>query len=253
MTYLLNEVTSDQKAYEILKEEGSLKNNTYCVHFKTALQTFDEKNSNGRIYTMESGKEIYQQCKTLIKESKFIGELDHPISSKAERESSVELKFVSHMFTDIRLEDNTLYGKGKTLSTQYGQTLSALLKDGIKVGFSLRALGFNVKKNMEKSAEVVNPPVIVISYDCVARPSHKEAVVLEVSVKEALNYALRCQNGICTLIQKDTILQEHVLPYFESSDSVLDYLIEQKLTPGALCIKKFLMDKKRRRVKFSIY
>lgn len=215
MPYYIEEVTSTDDirnnhsgGWTILKEEGKIGESNYKVHFKTILQTFGDTNKNKRLYTEACGQEIFNQAKSLIAENKFVGELDHPVNESIERESRVELKSVSHKFTDVWMEKNILYGKGHTIPSTYGMTMAAILKEKINVGFSLRAVGFNVEKKPD-GVTLVNPPVMVVAYDCVATPSHRKAIIQEISVKEAMDYTIVCNGGICTMVKSDSILREH--------------------------------------------
>lgn len=193
----LNETTSYQNV-NVLKEEGSIKHNTFRVYFETILQTFEKKNRNKRTYTEKCGENIYNQAKELIDQDIFVGELDHPVSDKMERESKVELKTVSHKFTHVSLKNNVLYAKGYTTSTTEGRNLAGLLLDNVKVGFSLRAIGFNTKKASE--IEIVDAPVMLITYDCVCTPSHADAVIQKINLQEAFD--IICDNERCMLTSK---------------------------------------------------
>ncbi len=193
----LNEQTS-YNDINILKEEGSLRHNTLRVYFETVLQTFEKKNRNKRMYTENCGQNIYEQAKELIAQDIFVGELDHPISDKMERESKVELKTVSHKFTHVTYKNKVLYGKGYTTATTEGRNLAGLLLDNVKVGFSLRAVGFNTKKGSE--VEIVDAPVMLITYDCVCTPSHHDAVVQKIDLREA--FEIICDNERCMLANK---------------------------------------------------
>jgi hypothetical protein len=190
---LLIKEYSSYSNYKILSEKGSISDRNLKVAFQAVLQTFNQKNRNKRIYTLGVANEILKQGNALIQEDNFIGELDHPVSEFQERESTVEYKTASHKFTKIWLDGEVLYGEGVTLSTSTGMDMAALLKDGVKVGFSLRAMGFNIKKTSE--VEIVEPPIVLITYDCVKTPSHKEAVVKKISLQEA--HRLLCSRGIC--------------------------------------------------------
>lgn len=233
MPFLLQELTSinddinKQRNYKILSEDGVFGSPTYKVEFTTVLQTFGDKNRNNRVYSADCAKEIYNQANSLISENKFIGELDHPVGEGMERESRIHLKTVSHRFTKVWLEGDTLHGKGYTLPTPYGMTMASLLKENINLGFSLRAIGFNVKKQHDGTM-IVNPPLMLITYDCVATPSHKKAVISELSVKEAMDYAIVCNDGVCKIVEKDYNLQES-LCYNRYVDVNLDRIIEKKM------------------------
>lgn len=214
---VINEITGIS-GIKIIKESGSLAERNFSVKFKTILQTFEEPNRNKRIYSLDAGKSIYEQAQKLIEESNFVGELDHPVSENVQRESTVEYKTCSHKFTKVELRDNVLYAEGITLTTSTGIDLACLMKDGVKPGFSLRAIGFNIKKAGEN--DIVYTPIMLVAYDCVKTPSHKAAVVQSISLTEA--YSIVCEKGVCKIIDKKT--KKEI-----KKEKILEILINRKL------------------------
>lgn len=72
----------------------------------------------------------------MIQERRALGELDHA------EESTINLKNVSHMIVETFWKGNEVWGKLKLLNTPSGQIAKSLIKDGVNIGISSRALRF---------------------------------------------------------------------------------------------------------------
>jgi hypothetical protein len=90
----------------------------------------------------------------------------------------------SHIFEDIYIENNVVYGIVETSLTDPGFKMAGLIMDKVPVGFSLRAIGES-KVRPDGVTEVSNP-FNIITYDCVSNPSHAKARMVEV-VSENFN------------------------------------------------------------------
>lgn len=129
------------------------------------LQRADARNQNGRIYPRNILMREAKKYKAIIKESRALGELDHPESS------IVNLKNVSHNIVDMWWENNDLLGKVEVLATPSGNILKELFKSGIKLGISSRGLG-SVKPIEEKQGTVeVQDDFELVAFDFVSNPS----------------------------------------------------------------------------------
>ena len=173
---------------EVLEEESRTKGPGGGLKFKATFQTAEEENNNNRVYRKRPLEEGIQKIDAKIKRGQFFGELDHPKTDSPARFTSVLLKDASHRVLALEWDNNTLKGVGQTLSTRVGKDMRALIEeDGIKVGFSLRALGKTEQR--PKFTDVVGP-LNIIAFDCVGNPSHSsamfESAITESSIKELM-------------------------------------------------------------------
>ena len=123
-------------------------------------------NGNGREYPFEILRREVDRYMDTVKENRSLGELDHP------DDSVVNLKNASHMMTGLWWEGKTLMGKLKVLSTPAGQTLRALVDDGVMIGISSRGLG-SVRKAGDRV--IVEDDFQLICFDVVSDPSTPKA------------------------------------------------------------------------------
>ena len=99
------------------------------------LATAEVKNGNGRYYSKELWQREIDKYMPLVKESRAMGELDHPESSV------INLKNVSHNISDMWWDGDNVMGKIEILPTPSGNILKALIENGITVGVSSRGMG----------------------------------------------------------------------------------------------------------------
>jgi hypothetical protein len=76
------------------------------------------------------------------------------------------------MVTDLWWEGKTLMGKVKVLTTPSGNTLRALINDGVKIGISSRGLGSVRQSN---GTTMVEDDFQLICFDIVSEPSTPKA------------------------------------------------------------------------------
>ena len=159
----------DYIPFEISPEQinESMKENNGKLVVKGVLQRADAKNQNGRVYPKEiltRGAKNYAQ--NFIKQSRALGELDHPDSSV------VNLQNVSHNVTEMHFEGDSLLGTVEILTTPSGNILRELFKNGIKLGISSRGMG-SVEQVSEADGDVmkVGQDFELIAFDFVSNPS----------------------------------------------------------------------------------
>jgi hypothetical protein len=137
------------------------------------IQRADAINHNGRIYprdVLEPQIELYKQ---LVKERRATGELDHT------DEPVVNLKNVSHVITDIWMDDiGSVMGKVEVLPTPMGNILKSLIESNIKIGISSRALGSVISS---PEGDIVQDDLHFICFDIVSEPSTKGAWMMKES------------------------------------------------------------------------
>jgi hypothetical protein len=157
------------------------------------------KNRNGRVYPLEEMTKAVESASGIIKENGGIfGELDHP------QTLSINSDRISHAITELRLENNNVYGKAKILPTPMGIIAKVLIESGIKIGVSSRGAG-----NVNESGLVSDFGLVTI--DIVTTPSAPGAYPS--SIYESLDAA---KNGakIMTLseqVQHDVDAQKFLI------------------------------------------
>jgi hypothetical protein len=161
----------------------SEKANNGRVIVSGCLQRADAKNQNGRVYPKDIlMREVKNYQNVNIKESRALGELDHPESSV------VNLQNVSHNVKKVWWKGNDVMGTIEVLSTPAGNILKELLKCGIKLGISSRGLG-SVEEIFEggDGAVKVKDDFELICWDFVSNPSTHGAFMQPTSMNESVN------------------------------------------------------------------
>lgn len=148
--------------FEYTKDSLSSDESDGTITVKGILQRADALNQNGRIYPRDILFREVENYKQLIKERRAFGELNHA------NEPIVNLQNVSHMITDIWIEDKTVQGTVKVLDTPHGNIIKAIIKAGGQPGISSRAVG-SVKKQGE--ADIVQDDLQIVCWDFVSEPS----------------------------------------------------------------------------------
>lgn len=144
------------------------------------LQRANAKNQNGRIYPKNILKrEIEKYKREKVNERLSLGELDHP------SESTVNLKNVSHLVTDVWWEGNDVMGEVEVLPTPNGNILKNLIEANVNVGISSRGMGS--VHNAGSDTLKVGEDFDLIAWDFVSNPSTHGAFM------EQLNEAYRSQ------------------------------------------------------------
>ena len=179
----MKQLIVDYLPFEIKQEQitESMKENDGKLVVRGVLQRAEAKNQNGRIYPKEVlVREAKKYHKEFIKQSRAMGELDHPESSV------VNLTNVSHNIKEMHWEGDNLLGTVEVLRTPSGNILTELFKSGIKLGISSRGMGSveTVSEGGEQSQEV-QPDFELIAFDFVSNPSTHGAFMYP--MKESVN------------------------------------------------------------------
>ncbi len=121
------------------------------------------RNQNQRVYPVN---EIAKACNVIAEKIKsgysVLGEADHP------DDLQVNLDRVSHMITNMYMNENNGIGKLKILPTPMGNIVKTLLESGVKLGVSSRGSG-----NVNESGGVTDFEIVTV--DIVAQPSAPSA------------------------------------------------------------------------------
>ena len=121
---------------EVIVEEKNIKEGSN-YYISGPYLMFDKPNKNKRQYTFnEMTNEVRRYTDEFINKDRGLGELNHPKDS-----TEVDLERACHSVISLEQKDNFYWGKSKILSTPIGLVTRSLLKDGIKLGISSRALG----------------------------------------------------------------------------------------------------------------
>lgn len=179
---LLKEWIGFGATQEQIKE--SLEKNNGILKLKGVIQRADAENQNGRIYPRDILLREIENYKKLVVERRAHGELDHS------DQPVVELKNVSHIITDIWMEDNgDVIGEVEVLKTPMGNILRTYIESNVTVGISSRALG-SVTNNGR--ADIVEDDLHFICWDFVSEPSTHGAFMF----KESKEYDPKILNKI---------------------------------------------------------
>jgi hypothetical protein len=141
------------------------------------MQRADAENGNGRIYPLDILEREVENYKKLVRDSRALGELDHPDSPV------IELKNASHMVTFIEMRGRDVLGKIKILDTPAGRVAKELLKGGVKLGISSRGLGSTKQSN---GKTIVQEDFQLVCFDLVSEPSTTGAFMLKEGVQPNL-------------------------------------------------------------------
>ena len=145
------------------------------IYLTGIMQKADTRNGNNRIYPEHVLRREVKNYSKLVKESRAIGELDHPESNV------VNLASVSHMVTEIWMEGKDVMGKIKVLNTSAGQVLQELVRGGVSVGISSRGMG-SVRESVGGET-IVEDDFQLICFDMVSEPSTPGAFMMKESVE----------------------------------------------------------------------
>jgi len=164
---LIVETPQDQGDFEYIYEEKNSKEPSK-LFISGPYMMCETVNKNKRIYERaDMEREVGRYVKEMVETKRAMGELNHPESA------DVNLANACHIVTNLRFDGNHVMGKSQVLSTPSGKIVECLIKDGVKVGMSSRALG---ELKEENGINKVNN-MRLIAVDCVADPSCPTAFV----------------------------------------------------------------------------
>jgi hypothetical protein len=190
---ILDEVYDAEKNNITILEQSEPSSNSRKVVFKAILQTLEEKNQNGRYYSMEIGREIVSALKPKAKSRSLFQEVDHPTEilnsqddpmSVKRRMVTVVMKNAGALIRDIYIDKNNIIGEIETLSGFRGPDIyNLVVNDKANIGFSLRMFGREVRD--ANGTIKVDKPIKPITFDIVTNPSHSNARVMEFLPEDA--------------------------------------------------------------------
>ena len=163
MKNLLTEWTALDYNPEQIKEQ---KASDGKIRLSGIIQRADALNQNGRIYPKDILTREIRNYQKFIAENRATGELDHPDSS------IINLKNVSHIMREVRMEGDAVYGTLELLNTPSGKIAQELVEGGVRLGISSRGVGSTSK---EGDYNVVGEDFVLITFDLVQEPSTAQA------------------------------------------------------------------------------
>lgn len=215
---LLVETPAPDDQFEYIVEEKNPKEPSK-LFISGPYMMCETVNKNLRKYSKDDMlREVTRYVTEMVTPKRAMGELNHPTSAE------VNLERACHMVTELRMQDNMVYGKSQVLSTPMGLLVRSLINDGARVGMSSRALGKLVE---EKNGINLVQDMRLIAVDCVADPSCPKAFVNGIleskqfvltadgSHEEAYN---RFEESISSLPRKDValFLKEQIMSFFKT-------------------------------------
>lgn len=188
--------------------------------FKQVLQSFGDRNWNGRIYTDDiviKGLDNNPLVQNDIKMGTWTGEYGHPIIEKGMNELARQMTiFPPNACWTINKywkESNLLMGECTTLAGGYGDIVRDRILTNYPAMASSRAIG------AVDARGTVRPGYTPITYDCVIRPSHKQAYMDMSSVNQNM---FPIHTG-----QSNTMAESAVVYDFRNDSSFADYLLSE--------------------------
>lgn len=128
----------------------------------------NKKNKNGRMYPRNIVEKEVARYQELIREKRSLGELGHPPNP------TINLNQVSHLITELKMNGEDAMGKAKILGTPMGKIAENLIREGVRLGVSLRGVGSLKEKN---GINEVQDDFLLSTVDIVSDPSAPSAFV----------------------------------------------------------------------------
>lgn len=162
---LLVETTGYDDLEYLTEGTGDISTKKYFIH--GPIMELSKKNRNGRIYEAEVIiPEINRFVKEKVNTRRALGRTDHP-----RLESTVLASEASHVITEMKIDNNIVYGKAEILDTQpYGRNVKVLIDAKIQLAVSTRGVGSldtngNVGNNYKfLTADIVSDPSCQIAF-----------------------------------------------------------------------------------------
>lgn len=160
---LIVETTHDVAVDTILDESTGKKH----AYIQGIFAQAESLNRNKRVYPKAVlERAIHEYNENYVKRNRACGEIEHP------NYPSVKMDNACMIIESLHWEGNNVIGKARALSTPKGQTLSALISDGVQIGVSTRGLG-TVKsgKFQSENCNIVSEDYEIRAIDAVGSPS----------------------------------------------------------------------------------
>lgn len=160
---LITELNQNVEYLEEASEDG--KKSLYIVG---PFMESNKKNKNGRMYPRNVVEKEVERYQELIREKRSLGELGHPPNP------TINLNQVSHLITELKMNGEDAFGKAKILGTPMGKIAENLIREGVRLGVSLRGVGSLKERN---GINEVQDDFLLSTVDIVSDPSAPSAFV----------------------------------------------------------------------------
>jgi len=160
---LITELNQNVEYIEEASEDG--KKSLYIVG---PFMESNKKNKNGRMYPRNVVEKEVERYQELIREKRSLGELGHPPNP------TINLNQVSHLITELKMNGEDAFGKAKILGTPMGKIAENLIREGVRLGVSLRGVGSLKERN---GINEVQDDFLLSTVDIVSDPSAPSAFV----------------------------------------------------------------------------
>ena len=160
---LITELNQNVEYIEEANEDG--KKSLYIVG---PFMESNKTNKNGRMYPLSIVEKEVGRYQELIREKRSLGELGHPPNP------TINLNQVSHLITELKMNGEDAYGKAKILGTPMGKIAENLIREGVRLGVSLRGVGSLKERN---GINEVQDDFLLSTVDIVSDPSAPSAFV----------------------------------------------------------------------------
>lgn len=178
---------------------------------------FGVENNNRRIYEEAEYMPHLNNLQRIIKESKLVGELDHP------ENFDINYTRASHIIESLVYDQSTrtVRGKIRILPTTNGTNVRVLLEAGVPLSISSRAAG---KVNENKTVSIS----ALITYDIVANPGFEKARLNQ--VYESINFNPKKESKLVLMNEKYGIDSPYLSIYSLKEDNKISggYIKEDK-------------------------
>lgn len=150
-------IVSNNSPLTFVNESNNDNNIKDSYILESVFTQFDHINENGRIYTYAEFEPHLKKLQKMVESKKLVGSTDHPLDTE------IKLKDASHIIEKLEYDPvrNCIVGKIRLLSNTEGENVKAMLRDGVQLSISSRAIG-SVKPDKKVSLDRV------ITYDIVA-------------------------------------------------------------------------------------
>lgn len=156
-------MTFDQANIIVEADEPDKDGKRKSLYMKGIFIQGGVRNFNERVYPVrEISRAVDRINEVISKGESVLGECDHP------EELTINLDRVSHVITEMWMQNNNGMGKLKIVPTPMGQLIRTLIESDVKLGVSSRGVG-----NVDDRGEVSGFEIITV--DIVARPSAPDA------------------------------------------------------------------------------
>lgn len=193
------------------------------------LQTADEQNRNGRKYLKQDLFPTINcaRIKELIAAESMFGENGHPLDKSLTRQQTIDPNNLFCRYHKIWTEGDDVKAIVGAAPTRVGEEFNLGVKAGVKMAYSLRALGRVVSTPQGNLVKDIKP----ITWDRVIFPSHKGAydqrvIIGESNIEERPEVELAVAESATSDGYIIPVTNQVVIKHIQESSNNLKELIE---------------------------